>query len=67
MDDADFSKIKDIKALLELSLEFERDTILFYDMIKAFVDEKKVSAGLDKIIHEEEAHVKKLEEMIDKS
>jgi rubrerythrin len=31
------------------------------------VDEKKVSAGLDKIIHEEEAHVKKLEEMIDKS
>lgn len=65
MDDADFSKIKDVNALLELSLEFERDTILFYEMIKAFVDDEKVSAGLDRIICEENAHVKKLEEMID--
>ncbi len=66
MDDADFSRIKDVNALLELSLEFEKDTILFYEMLKAFVDDKKVSAGLDKIIREENAHVKKLEEMIGK-
>ncbi len=66
MDDADFSRLADVNALLELSLEFERDTILFYEMIRAFVDNKKVSAGLDKIIHEENAHVKKIEEMIDK-
>ncbi|NLD35642.1 MAG: ferritin family protein [Desulfatiglans sp.] len=64
MADADFSRIKDVNALLELSLEFEKDTILFYEMIKAFVDDEKVSAGLDKIIREENAHVKKLEEMI---
>jgi rubrerythrin len=64
MDDADFSNIKDVNALLELSLEFEKDTILFYEMIKAFVDDEKVSSGLDKIIREENAHVKKLEEMI---
>jgi rubrerythrin len=66
MDDADFSRIKDVSALLELSLEFEKDTILFYEMIKAFVDDKKVSAGLDRIIREEKVHVKKLEEMIGK-
>lgn len=64
MDDADFTKIKDVNALLELSLEFEKDTILFYEMIKAFVEEARVSSGLDKIIREEKSHVKKLEEMI---
>jgi rubrerythrin len=64
MDDADFSRIKDVNALLKLSLEFEKDTILFYEMIMAFVDDASVQAGLDRVIREEKAHVKKLEEMI---
>jgi len=38
MDDADFSRIKDVNTLLEISLEFEKDTILFYEMIKDFVE-----------------------------
>ena len=63
MDDADFSRIKDINTLLEVSLEFEKDTILFYEMIKDFVDDGQVLAGIDKIIKEEEKHVKKLEEL----
>jgi rubrerythrin len=64
MDDADFNKIDNITALLELSLEFERDTILFYEMIKDFIDDSKVMAGIDKIIEEENKHVKKLEEFL---
>ena len=66
MDDADFSKINNIKTLLEVSLEFERDTILFYEMIKDFIDDSKVMAGIDKIIEEENKHVKKLEEFLGK-
>ena len=66
MDDADFNEIDNIKALLELSLEFEKDTILFYEMIKDFIDDSKVMAGIDKIIVEEKKHVKKLEEFIGK-
>jgi len=62
MDDVDFSKIDNITALLELSIEFENDTILFYEMIKDFIDDSKVMAGIDKIIEEENKHVKKLEE-----
>ena len=64
MDDADFSRIKDVNTLLEISLEFEKDTILFYEMINGFVDDRNVLAGLDKIIKEEGRHVKKLEELI---
>ena len=64
MDDADFSRIKDVNTLLEISLESEKDTILFYEMIKDFVDDENVLAGLDKIIKEEGRHVKKLEELV---
>jgi rubrerythrin len=66
MDDADFKNIDSIKSLLELSLEFEKDTILFYEMIKDFIDDSKVIDGIDKIIAEENKHVKKLEEFIGK-
>ncbi|MFC1495423.1 ferritin family protein [Thermodesulfobacteriota bacterium] len=64
MDDADFNKIDNITALLELSLEFEKDTILFYEMIKDFIDDSKVMTGIDKIIEEENKHVKTLEEFM---
>ncbi len=67
MDDADFSRINDINTLLEISLEFEKDTILFYEMIKGFVDDRNVLAGLDKIIKEEGRNVKKLEELLGRS
>ncbi len=66
MDDADFSRVKDINTLFEISVEFEKDTILFYEMIKEFIDEGKVLAGIDKIIKEEKKHVKKLEELAGK-
>ena len=67
MDDADFSRIKDINTLFEVSLEFEKDTILFYEMIKDFIDDRKVLAGIDRIIKEERKHVKRLEELSTKS
>ncbi len=63
MDDADFSNIKDTRILLDLSIDFEKDTILFYEMVKGFIDDKKVLSGIEKIIKEEDSHVKKLEEI----
>ena len=66
MDDADFSRINDINTLLEISLEFEKDTILFYEIIKDFIDNSKVLAGIDRIIKEENKHVKRLEELASK-
>ena len=66
MDDADFSRIKDIDTLFEISLEFEKDTILFYEMIKDFIDDGEVLSGIDMIIKEENKHVKKLEEIMSK-
>ena len=62
--DADFSKIEDINSLLELSVEFEKDTVLFYEMLSAFIDDEETLSQLDKIIEEEKRHVQTLEEFL---
>ena len=64
--DADFSKTEDINSLLELSIEFEKDTILFYEMLSAFIDDEETLRQLDKIIEEENRHVQVLEEFLEK-
>ena len=64
--DADFSKIEDINSLLELSVEFEKDTVLFYEMLSAFIDDEETLSQLDKIIEEEKRHVQLLEEFLEK-
>jgi rubrerythrin len=62
--DADFSRIEDVNSLLELSVEFEKDTILFYEMLGAFIDDKEILRQLDEIIEEEKNHVQLLEEFL---
>ena len=62
--DLDFSRIKDLNDLLELSIEFEKDTILFFEMLGDFIDDKKLTDQLGKIIEEENRHVELLEEFL---
>jgi rubrerythrin len=64
--EADFSRIEDIKGLLELSIEFETDTILFYEMIMAFIRDEKTIDSLSSIIAEENRHVRVLTESLEK-
>jgi len=66
MNEADFSRIEDMRSLLELSLEFEKDTIIFYEMLREFIADEKTLRGLEKIIEEEKRHVKHLEDFIEK-
>ena len=66
MNEVDFSSLDNIKGLLEVSLEFEKDTLIFYEMIKGFIEDENVLSGIDKIIEEENSHVKNLEEFLKK-
>ena len=61
----DFSKIDQIEDLIELAIEFERDTVLFYEMIESFIDDEQTMDHLKKIIHEEERHAQVLEELLE--
>lgn len=57
----DFAGLADVDALIDALVEFEKDTILFYEMLSGFVQEADVLAGLHRIIAEEKRHITQLE------
>jgi rubrerythrin len=62
--DADFSRIDDLNALLRLSIEFEKDTVIFYEMLRAFIEDEQTLNQLKKIIEEENRHIELLQELL---
>jgi rubrerythrin len=61
--DVDFSRLKDSKELIDIFIEFENDTILFYEMLKTFLLDQKTVEHLEKIIREERSHIEKLKDL----
>ena len=61
LDDADFSKIEKINELLSLMIEFEKDTVLFYEVLEPFIEDDGTLANLKRIIAEENNHISKLQ------
>ena len=64
LEEVNFSGIKDAGELIDTFIEFEKDTILFYDMLTSFILDEKIIQQLEGIIKEEEMHVKKLQELL---
>ena len=60
--EADLSKIDNVEALIQLAIEFEKDSILFYEMIGSFIEDSETSEKLNEIIAEENRHIELLEE-----
>jgi rubrerythrin len=59
--EVNLSEIEREKDLISLAVEFEKDTILFYDMISAFIDDPQTAARIKEIVEEENRHVQLLE------
>jgi rubrerythrin len=55
--DTDVSKIRSTAELVALAIEFEKDTILFYEMVGSFMTDEEARRELKEIIEEEERHV----------
>ena len=53
-----------IEEVLVQSMEFERETILFYEFIQALLEGEDLVLQLQDIINEEKRHLSKLEEII---
>ncbi len=64
LDEADLSSMDSIKQLIGAAVEMENDTVLFYEMIAGFVEDKEDSIRLGEIIAQEEEHSKKLSELV---
>ncbi len=64
--DTDFSKIRTPEQLRQTAIEFEKDTILFYEMVRSFLTDRDTLDQLEGIINEEKRHVKLFEEYSDR-
>ncbi len=58
--EVDLSKIDSAQELIELAIEHEKDTILFYQMLQSFIENPETMKELDEIIAEEDQHIKLL-------
>jgi rubrerythrin len=59
--EADLSSVNNLEDLLRLTVEFENDSILFYEMIGSLIDDKETSEKLQEIIKEEKRHIELLQ------
>lgn len=52
-----------MQEVIEKSIGFEQDTIVFYDFLLGFLDDEETARQLQEIIEEERGHIRKLEEL----
>ena len=58
--EVDFSKIDQPHDLVAVFIEFEQDTVLFYETLKPFIEDNGTLSNLEKIIAEENNHIAQL-------
>lgn len=57
-------KSKSVKEVLDISISFEEETILFYKFLLDFLDNEEDQVQLQQIITEEQSHITQLEQML---
>jgi len=63
LQDIDFPGVEDLQNLIEIFIEFEKDGILFYELLRSFIKDQDVLESLDQIIAEEYRHIEILQEI----
>jgi len=62
----DLSQVEQVNDLIALLIDFEGDTVLFYEMIRTVVSDPNTLEYLDIIIKEEKKHKEKLQAYLEK-
>ncbi len=62
--EVDFSLIENSDDLIAVFIEFEKDSVIFYEVIEPFVEDSVARQQLKKIIEEENRHIQNLQEYI---
>ena len=62
--DVDFSNVDRQEDLIGIFIEFEKDTILFYETLIPFIEDNETLENIAKIIAEENNHIKKLQDFL---
>jgi len=62
--DVDFSKARTISDLISIFIEFEKDTVIFYEILVPFIEDEGTLEALNRIISEENNHIRQLQEFL---
>jgi rubrerythrin len=62
--EVDFSKVEQIDDLMAIFIEFEKDSILFYELLEPFIEDESTLENLKKIIAEEKNHITRIQDFI---
>jgi rubrerythrin len=65
--EVDFASVESLEELVEIFIEFEKDTVLFYEMIAPFIEDGSTRTHLQTIVAEENRHISRLREFASKS
>lgn len=65
LEQEELSTAEQLSRVLELSKDFEGDTILFYEFLKGFLDDEEAVKQLERIIEEERGHLRQLEQLLE--
>jgi len=61
--EADFTEMRNLEELLALAAEFERDKVMFYEMLRPFIEDRETVTFLEKIISEENRHIQRVQSL----
>ena len=62
--EVDFSSIDNTDELIAVFIEFEKDSVIFYKVLEPFVEDPVALEHLQKIIDEENLHIRQLQKFI---
>ena len=64
--EADFSEMSQLEDLISLAVEFEKDKVIFYKMLRPFIEDEETLDFLENIISEETNHIRELKRLMDR-
>jgi rubrerythrin len=62
--DVDFDRVQNIDELMVIFIEFEKDSVLFYEVLEPFIEDETTLENLKEIIAEENNHITKLQQFM---
>lgn len=60
--EVDFTAVESMEELVGIFMEFEKDTVLFYEMVAPFIEDGETRTHLETIIAEENRHIARLKD-----
>jgi rubrerythrin len=64
---ANFSEMRQLEDLILLAVEFEKDKVIFYKMLRPFIEDRETVDFLENIIEAETNHIRELSMLMDRN